>query len=205
MAADRKKKIMYESIKTDADRSLQDMTMEEREKFEFKCRGGVVPKTNRRRPDNDIQTAAPGDNAAMLYKNLAVWNLPPIDRQDPVQVENRITEYFEICLKNDMKPSVAGLAMALKCDRTTFWKIAHGADGYDRRYPAEVRSLARQAYQMLSVMTEDWLLNGKVNPAAGIFYAKNLGMGYKDISDLVVQGSSAPETYNADDIAKRYT
>ena len=70
-----------------------------------------------KRPDRttamSVQTE-PGDNRKYLQHTLRMWNWPEVDMREPEQVAERIEQYFGICIEDDMKPSVAGLACAFE-------------------------------------------------------------------------------------------
>lgn len=84
-----------------------------------------------KRPDRkeamSIQTE-PGDNRRYLKHNLKMWDWQKPDMTDPEAVFGRIKEYFQICAEDDMKPGVAGLALAFNVDRKTLWAWANGVD-----------------------------------------------------------------------------
>lgn len=153
-----------------------------------------VVKKRRTRPDRSEAMsvhADKGDNARYLAHSLEIASLPAIDIKDPAQVEKRITEYFQICMKNDMKPGTVGLALALGVDRRTLnnWNTeSHN----DPRLPA-----IKKAKTMLETMMEDWMQNGKINPVAGIFLTKNNFVNYTDHSEVTVttnKPAAIPET-----------
>ena len=48
-----------------------------------------------------------------------------------------------------------------------------------------------------------YLMDGKVNPAAGIFILKN-HHAYKDVSDLVIEPKQAITDVSGDDIVQKY-
>lgn len=126
------------------------------------------------------ENAKPGDNARYLRHALASWNLPPIDISDPVQVENRLMQYFEYCVENDRKPNMVGMSNWLGISRDTLnsWKRGE--------YRTSTHSdLVQKAIKILEEQWVDYMLNGKVNPASAIFIGKNL-FGYKDVQDVVV-------------------
>ena len=111
--------------------------------------------------------------------------MPPIDLNDPTAVWARIQDYFHIVVKNDMKPTLAGVSMALGVNRTTFIAWAAG----DRRIGQPQAEMARKVYQILNSSWEDYMLNGKVNPASGIFIGKN-NFGYSDEQKLTISNDS---------------
>lgn len=127
----------------------------------------------------------PGDNAKFTSNALEIASLPPIDRNDPDAVWARIQEYFAIVIKNDFKPSVAGVAMALGMSRTSFIAWAVG----DRRAGQPQAEMAQKVYLILNSLWEDYMLNGKVNPASGIFIGKN-NFSYSDEQKLTVTNSN---------------
>lgn len=122
----------------------------------------------------------PGDNTRYLRHALATMNLPPIDIADPKQVEERILWYFSHCASDDMKPTVSGMANALGVSRDTLWDWSKG----NNRVLTH-RDLIKRAYQALSELWEDYMLNGKINPVAGIFIGKN-HFGYRDQTEVVL-------------------
>ena len=147
----------------------------------------VAKKEKQKRPEKSRQMSVqtnPGDNTKYLNHNIQIAMLPAIDTADPKQVEARIYEYFSICGKNDMKPSMAGMALAIGVSRQTLWNWGVG----DTRDNAHL-DLIKKAVQMLDSQMVDYMQNGKINPVSGIFLMKN-SFGYKDQQEVVVTPSS---------------
>lgn len=126
-----------------------------------------------------------GDNSRYTSHSLEIASLPPIDLNDPTAVWARIQDYFHIVVKNDMKPTLAGVSMALGMDRGRFYDWAFGTG----RIASPQREMAQKVYQILNSSWEDYMLNGKVNPASGIFIGKN-NFGYSDEQKLTVTNSN---------------
>lgn len=85
----------------------------------------------RKRPDRSVAQTVhmePGENTKYVAHSLMVMKLPQVDMTKPDDVMNRVMEYFELCGQNDMKPSVAGMAMSFGVDRVTFWKWVNGVE-----------------------------------------------------------------------------
>lgn len=140
------------------------------------------------RPDRSWkgnETLQPGDNARYLQQNLVIAQWPQIDTADPEQVQERITQYFQHCLENDMKPGVAGMSLALGVDRRTFYSWSVGASR-QRTHTA----IIQHAKQTLESLWETYMLNGRINPVSAIFIAKN-HFGYRDQSELVLSPPTA--------------
>lgn len=124
-----------------------------------------------------VQTK-PGDNTKYLTNAMRIANLPKIDANDTAQLQARIEEYFNICAEDDMKPSVAGLALAIGVDRKTIWQWTQ-SENSDRS------NTIKRAYAVLDLMMNDYMQNGKINPVSGIFLMKN-NFGYQDKQDVVI-------------------
>ena len=122
----------------------------------------------------------PGDNTKFLTHAMRVRALPRIDTSDPVQVENRITEYFTMCAVDDIKPTVKGFLNALRVAKSTLWEWKNGGYRADTH-----QAIIIEAYDMLEALWEDYMMNGKINPVSGIFLGKN-NFGYSDKQELVV-------------------
>lgn len=133
---------------------------------------------------------------------MAMLDWPDVSMREPEQVKVRIGQYFQLCADDDMKPSVAGMALAFGVDRTTLWKWANGVDS--AYVPAESRNLIKKAYQVLNAQMENYMQNGKINPVAGIFLMKN-NMGYVDKQEVVLTpNQQLGDQVPAEDLEKKY-
>ena len=85
----------------------------------------------RTRPDRkealSVQSET-GDNRKYLAHSMAMWGWHEVNMREPEQVRARIGQYFQLCANDDMKPSVAGMALAFGVDRKTKWAWANGVD-----------------------------------------------------------------------------
>lgn len=117
-----------------------------------------------------------------MQSTISMWKLPPIDIDKTKQVEERIEWYFNHCGELELKPSVAGLAVALGVDRTTIYRWSKG----ELRNTPEHRNLIKRAVEMILYNTEIYAQDGKMNPAIAIFLLKNHG-GYTDVQQLTVE------------------
>ena len=157
--------------------------------------------------DNGLQVE-PGDNTKYLNVSLQLADLPEIDLKDPEQVRARIKTYFEIYSLNDMKPTVAGLGLALNgMDRRRLWEIKTGSpQGGTGKFdlPTLTLDLIKKAYKIMENQWENYMQNGKINPVSGIFLGKN-NFGYQDKMEYVVTPNVNNDSdYNAEDIRARY-
>ena len=164
-----------------------------------KPRGGNSPVIG----DNGLNLEA-GDNTKYLSLGMELFNLPTIDLKDPEQVKDRLNEFFEIHARYDMKPTVAGMGMALGLDRRRLWEIKVGATDRNQDLPTLTRDSIKKAYEYMEILWENYMQNGKINPVSGIFLGKN-NFGYQDKTEYVVTPNvNSDSDYNADDIKKRY-
>lgn len=154
-------------------------------------------KKVRKRPDSTVQTAA-GDNAKFTMHNRMLYELAPVSFESAEEVRERTITYLDICEQNDMKPSVAGYALALGIDRVTLWRIVKGIIVK----PAEVRNVLKRAYDLLNAQMEDYMQNGKINPVSGIFLMKN-AWGYQDKQEIQVSASQG-DAESPDQLAAKY-
>ena len=144
----------------------------------------------------------PGDNRKYLQHSLRMWDWPSVDMKEPEQVKERIGMYLQICSEDDMKPSVAGLALAFGVHRKTLWAWANGIDS--AYLPPASRDLIKKAYQFLNAQMEDYAQNGKVNPVTAIFLMKN-HFGYADKQEVVLTpNQQLGDQVPAEDLEKKY-
>lgn len=161
----------------------------------------VKQKRHRNRPDLakfGEENTEPGDNARYLRFARASLSLPPIDISDPAQVEQRINDYFDFCELNDRKPNMIGMANWIGVDRSTLntWKTGE--------YRNSTHSpVIKKAVNILEELWADYMQNGKINPASGIFLAKNL-FQYRDEQQIVVTPNSPLDSMTPDQVSDRY-
>lgn len=141
------------------------------------------PKKKVNRPDLakfGEENTLPGDNARYLRHAMVSLDLPPIDISDPDQVNQRIHDYFSYCIENDRKPNMIGMANWIGVNKDTIrsWKIGECRSSTHS-------ALIKKAVNVLEELWYDYMQNGKVNPASGIFLGKNT-FGYRDSQDIVV-------------------
>ena len=61
------------------------------------------------------------ENEVYIRHQIKLMQLPYMDLRlaQPNEVEERCIKFFEICVENGQKPSVASMALALNCARNT--------------------------------------------------------------------------------------
>ena len=176
--------------------------------------GEQIAKSEKKKPrggNNFLTDAAlkveDGDNTKYLMANVELMNMPDIDIKDPEEVRQRINDYFKLYASYDMKPTVAGLGMALGLDRRRLWEIKTGAlvGGQGQQHlPPETLDLIKKAYKLMENLWETYMNSGKINPVSGIFLGKN-NFGYQDKTEYVLTPNQQQASdYDPEDIRKRY-
>ncbi len=165
-------------------------------------------KETRGRKKGDMIHTDPGDNARFMRVNMVLFNMEKVDLSDVGAVQDRINEFFALYTENDMKPTIAGMAMALGTDRKTLWAIKNNqpANGQGWKYdlPPEVSDTLKKAYVLMENMWETYMNSGKMNPISGIFLGKN-NYGYQDKTEYVLTPNQQNDNeYDADSIRERY-
>ena len=141
---------------------------------EKRGRGRPKGTGGNKRPDRSDALSVhmePGENRKYIAHSLRMWDWETPDMKEPAQVKERIGQYLEICAEDDMKPSVAGMALAFGVHRKTLWAWANGIDS--AYLPPASRDFIKKAYQFLNAQMEDYAQNGKLNPVTAIFLMKN--------------------------------
>ena len=177
--------------------------------------GAEIVKAEKKKPrglskdmaDGKWLQTEPGDNTRIVQTNMKFFNMTAIDLHDPVAVQERLCEYFQIYAEADLKPTVAGMGMALGLDRRRLWEIKTGnyvnVGGY-KDLPRETVDLVKKAYEILETSMEAYANAGKINPVMAIFMMKN-HFGYQDKTEYVLTPNQKQESdYDADEISKRY-
>ena len=151
------------------------------------------------RPDEQVN-APPGVISRTVALMYGIMKQPKCDMQDPEAVAERYDWYVGYCVENDLKPTVAGMALAYGYERTYLLRMK---DGVVKSVPEESSNTLKRAWEMLTALMEEYMVNGHINPIPGIFLLKN-NHGYKDQSEQVIIKKDPYESGNPEEIARRY-
>lgn len=135
-------------------------------------------KRKRPRKQNGDEEDKPDEKSEILQTSMEAIYLPPIDINDPIQVEERIIAYLEFCKQNDQPPEKAGMASWLKVTPQTLRRWETGEFRSSTH-----KSIIEKYVSILESYTVKLLLKGKIMPASGIFILKNQH-GYRDVVDI---------------------
>lgn len=114
-------------------------------KKKCKPRGG----NNWLKPENIAPGLEAGDNTKFLSVNMALMNMPDIDMENPLEVQQRLSDYFALYAQYDMKPTVVGMAIALNGhNRQWLYAVTHdvpgGGAGYKIALPPKVADVIKR-------------------------------------------------------------
>lgn len=118
-------------------------------------------------------------NAKALAHLMFMRDIPKPNINNTDEVVIACESYFKLCLSDDQKPLVSGLAMVLGITRKKLLDILQGKER------SEARDVIEEYFGMLEAYDELALKEGKINAVAGIFLDKN-NYGYTDGMKLEV-------------------
>jgi hypothetical protein len=129
-----------------------------------------------------------------------VNNLPPIDIDDAKEVEERVNWYIKESLNRGFIPTLMGVSNALGVHRRTLyrWQIGETKGEEHHRIARKVKSFREEIWEMC--MVEGW-----INPIAGIFIGKNY-YGYHDGHNITIEPKPMKITtpVTLEEISKKY-
>lgn len=160
-------------------------------------KGSIDKQSRAHRKDFDL-VVNPGDNTKITLFNLKLSQLPKVDTESREQVEERILQYFQNCIEEDVKPGVAGLCLALGISRQAWNLWGHG------KFRDYTDIVARTKILMESIM-EQYALQQKINPVTAIFLMKSQ-FGYVDKSEVVITPNPNPlgDMVDAEALKQKY-
>lgn len=150
-----------------------------------------------------FENVKPGETSRAISHLRKVAALgTPFDLDNDVEgVAQRIEEYFIICEQDDVRPSIAELALAFGMSRRDLYRWRKGERG---KNPV-VRNLLNQAVNVLEALMEQYMMTGMVNPVSGIFLMRN-NYGYRNEDVPTPEETDAPKLPESDikKLAEKY-
>ncbi len=123
-----------------------------------------------------------GETAVYTKHCVRLGMLPKVSLFNPKEVAERATIYFDYCIEDDMKPTFAGFCLAMGRGRETILDFING----EGDCPDETRDILAKCRQIITAQTEQFMVDSKINPVAGIFLMRN-NMGYTNDEVLTVK------------------
>ena len=107
-------------------------------------------------------------NQRMIRNALYAECLPPIDITDPEQVQKRVNEYLDFCIKTNTVPSIIAVSRWIGIHRSTLNDWLHGTP-----QRMEHHEIIQKFYSICEEVTISKLMDNKISAPMGIFMLKN--------------------------------
>lgn len=127
---------------------------------------------------------------------MEVARLPIIDPHNPKQLHKRLNEYFDLCEKNGMFATMAGMALAIGVTRPTLYRWLSGSRPID----PEIIKILGWGMTVVNAQTEQTMMDGTGNVVGQIFLTKNNFPGYTDTREVVM--NQKPKELSSDELYK---
>lgn len=147
----------------------------------------------------DVDTLTKDEAKQFLKFAIKLKSLSKIKMEDAVAVKDRTAEYFKLCDSAGLRPTRSGYALALGCTTTKIDWIVNNKSMVDTK----TAEIVKDAMQVLEMVWETCMIEGKINPVSGIFIAKNQ-FGYVDSKEVVVAPKEEAKGINEDEFQKKY-
>lgn len=144
--------------------------------------------------------AEPGEIGKIVSDAVKISRWPPIDTNDADQVIERIAQYYDYCVTNDVKPDMSGMALAIGVSRQMLWKWENGVES---NKPEAVRVALKKGREINETVTVNLMQANRLNPIPALFLLKN-NHGYKDQTDVVVTPNSPLDGMDQAEARNRY-
>ncbi len=145
-------------------------------------------------PSNQLKDLNGSEFVGSTVRSLVELSKLGIPKND-LELEQRITEYFEHCIQNNSRPGIESLCLSLSTTRQSFWKWCGGEGGKSREWQHQCL-LARQ---VIVAFLESAGLSGKLNPATSIFLLKNWA-NYSDSNNMTIEQEDNSHSLNVHDL-----
>lgn len=110
------------------------------------------------------------------------------------ECRNDVEDYFKLCDRYNIIPTIASLSLYLGVNKDTIYTIANTPKVY------ECSDILKTAIQTCQAYHENAFMSGEVPPVAFIFYAKNY-YGMKDQTDVRFNQEQNNETIASDSVS----
>lgn len=119
---------------------------------------------------NFPNAAKPKATSSEIGELVGVMNelrrLPPVSKNDPEQVKERLDYYFQYCTENGVKCSVEGMTLALGKSRQTLWE-------WENDPKSEAGNIVSRAKELINCLLTQWSMDGKMPFPYTIWLQKN--------------------------------
>ena len=140
-------------------------------------------------------------NTGDLKSRIGDQDLPSVDMNNPIEVQQRLDFFFDACIEARISPVVEWIALVLGIEWVSLKQIMAGKRRDDSLQQKYILKLILQMQSM-------WAYNGmygQENPAEWIFRAKNY-FGMRDNVEVTVAPPEQPlgDVQSAEQLAQKY-
>lgn len=135
-------------------------------------------------PTNAKPNATPAEIGELVGIMDELRRLPPVNKNDPEQVRERLDYYFKYCTESGIKCSVEGMTLALGRSRQSLW-------AWENDPKSKSGELVRRAKELINTLLTQWSMDGKMPFPYTIWLQKN-HFSYSDTKVLEVKPQTEP-------------
>ncbi len=117
-------------------------------------------------PTNQKINCTPAEMGNKVLSLDELRKLPPVRKQDPDKVRERLDFYFKYCEENGLKPSVEGMSLATGISRQGMWK-------WEQDEHSEAGQLITRAKSLINTILTEFAMDGKLAFPYAIWLQKN--------------------------------
>lgn len=110
--------------------------------------------------------ATPAEIGGLVSITDELRRLPPIEKNNPEGVRERLDYYFRYCAENGVKCSVEGMVLATGRSRQTLWE-------WENDPKSKSGELVRRAKEAINTMLVQWAMDSKMPFPYAIWLQKN--------------------------------
>ena len=138
--------------------------------------------------------ATPAEIGELVQTLDELRKLPPVSKNSPEQVKERLDYYFRYCGEYGVRCSVEGMVLALGRSRQCLWE-------WENDPKSKSGELIRRAKDLINAMLTAWTMNGKINAVYSIWLQKN-HFSYSDNKVLEIR-QAQPEHATMSDLEEQ--
>lgn len=117
-------------------------------------------------PTNQKINCAPAEMGCKVASLDELRRLPPVKKQEPDKVRERLDFYFKYCEENGLKPSVEGISLTTGVSRQGLWK-------WEQDERSEAGQLITRAKSLINTILTEFAMDGKLAFPYAIWLQKN--------------------------------
>lgn len=144
-------------------------------------------------PTNWSEGLTTADKSDMLSVFDGFRRLPPVRKDDVVEIDKRLDDYFKICANAGIIPTVEAMELVLGVSRQAMWKW--------QQQECEAGEIVGRAKAIINTMIATATMAGKCNPVYSIWLQKN-HYGYSDSQLLQVENVTDKKPLTAAELPK---